>query len=126
MSKIPLIARILLGAAFVFFGLNSLLHFLPQPPMTGPSGDFINALVNSGYMIPLMGVTEIAGGVLVLSGRMTPLGLVLLAPVLVNIILFHAVLAPAGIALGLVLTALEIYLAYAYRAAFRPLMNASV
>ena len=124
MSKLPLIARVLLGLPFVVFGLNGFLHFIPQPPMTGTAAELMGAMHASGYMLPLLFLTQLVGGLLVLSGRLTPLGLVLLAPILVQIIAFHAVLAPAGIGMGIFLTLIEIYLAWAYRDCFRPMFDA--
>src|SRR5262245_47267769 len=119
-------ARILLGLVFVVFGLNGFLHFLPQPPMSGPPADFIGALFATGYMFPLIKGTEVLAGTLLLSGRYVPLALTLLAPVIVNIVGFHAFLAPAGLALPIIVLALEIVLAWSYRSAFRPLLRARV
>lgn len=117
-TKVTHAARILLGLLFVVFGLNGFLHFLPQPPMSGPPADFAGALVATGYMFPLIKGTEVLAGALLLSGRLVPLALTLLAPVIVNIVAFHAFLAPAGIALPLVIAALELFLARSYRSSF--------
>lgn len=124
--KFPTAARIGLGLLFAVFGLNKVLHFLPQPPMSGPPAEFFGALWATGYMLPLIAATEVTGGVLLLTGRFTPLALTLLAPVLVNILAFHAFLAPAGIPVPLVLAAAEIYLAWVYRDAFAPMLRARV
>ena len=121
---VPAALRILLGLVFFVFGLNGFLHFLPQPPMPGPPGAFFGALAATGYMLPLLKGTEVLAGALLLSNRFVPLALTLLAPVIVNIVLFHAALAPAGIALPIVLVVIEIALAWSYRAAFRPLLAA--
>ena len=123
-SKLPTIARIALGLPFLVFGLNGFLHFLPQPPMSGPPADFAGALLATGYMFPLIKGTEVAAALLLLANRYVPLALAVLAPVLVNIVAFHAFLAPAGLALPLVLTALELYLARSYRDAFAPMLHA--
>ena len=55
-----------------------------------------------------------------------PLALAILAPVLVNIVLFQAFLMPSGIRIGLVLLALTVYLAWSYRAVYRPMLAARV
>lgn len=123
-SKLPSIARIALGLAFFVFGLNGFFHFLPQPPMSGPPADFATALFATGYMFPLVKGTEVAASLLLLSNRYVPLALAVLAPVLVNIVAFHAFLAPAGLALPIVLIALELYLARSYRDAFAPMLHA--
>lgn len=115
----PHAARILLGLVFFVFGLNGFLSFLPAPELSGPPGAFIGALAATGYMFPLIKGTEVVAGVLLLSNRFVPLALVLLAPVIVNIALFHFVLAPDSLALVFVTLALEIGLAWTYRSSFR-------
>jgi uncharacterized membrane protein YphA (DoxX/SURF4 family) len=126
LNKLPTIARLLLGAAFFVFGLNGFLHFLPQPAGSGPSAQFGAALAATGYMFPLIKGTEVVTGILLLSGRLVPLALLMLAPVVVNILAFHAFLAPSGLPLPLVLAALGIYLAYAYRDAFASVLRVHV
>ena len=123
-SNLPSIARVVLGLVFFVFGLNGFLHFLPQPPMSGPPADFAGALFATGYMFPLIKGTEVAAGLLLIANRYVPLALAVLAPVLVNIIAFHAFLAPAGLVLPLVLLGLELYLARSYRDAFAPMLRA--
>jgi uncharacterized membrane protein YphA (DoxX/SURF4 family) len=121
--KFPTVARIGLGLAFAMFGLNKLVPFLPQPPISGAPAQFFGALFATGYMIPLIAITEIVAGLMVLSGRFVPLGLALLAPVIVNILGFHLFLAPSGLALPIVVLALELYLAWTYRDAFAPMLR---
>jgi uncharacterized membrane protein YphA (DoxX/SURF4 family) len=123
-SKLPSIARVVLGLTFLVFGLNGFLHFLPQPPMSGPPADFAGALFATGYMFPLIKGTEVVAGLLLLSNRFVPLALALLAPVVVNIVAFHAFLAPAGMVLPIVVLGLELYLARSYRGAFAPMLQA--
>jgi uncharacterized membrane protein YphA (DoxX/SURF4 family) len=117
-------ARVLLGLVFFVFGLNGFLHFIPQPPPTGPAATFFGGLVASGYFLPLLKGTETAAGAALLLGRYVPLALTVLAPVVVNIVAFHAFLAPAGLPLALVVLALEIALARSYRGAFRSVLRA--
>jgi len=121
--KLPTIARIGLGLVFATFGLNKLVPFLPQPPISGPPAQFFGALFATGYMIPLIAVTEIVSGILLLSGRFVPLALTLLAPVIVNILAFHVFLAPAGVGVPLMVLALELYLAWTYRDVFAPMLH---
>ena len=125
-QKIPTAARIVLGLVFFVFGLNGFLQFLPQPPMTGAPASFMGALAATGYMFPLIKGTEVVAGLLLLSGRFVPLALALVAPVVVNIVAFHAILAPAGLPMALIVLAAEVYLAWAYRDAYAPMLRARV
>lgn len=120
------VASLVLGLGFTVFGLNGFLHFLPQPQLEGAAGALMGAFAASAYMLPMVKGTELVAGLLLLSNRHVPLALTLLAPVLVNIVLFHAVLAPEGTAVGLVFLALELYLAWSYRGAFAPMLAARV
>jgi uncharacterized membrane protein YphA (DoxX/SURF4 family) len=121
--KFPTVARIGLGLVFATFGLNKLLPFLPQPPISGAPAQFFGALFATGYMIPLIALTEIVAGLMLLSGRFVPLGLTLLAPVIVNILGFHLFLAPGGVGLPVVVLVVELYLAWTYRDAFAPMLR---
>jgi uncharacterized membrane protein YphA (DoxX/SURF4 family) len=126
---IPTVARVLMGLGFFASGVFGLLLVLgvvamPQPPTPPPENTaaFMGGLMKSGYLFPLIKITETVVGALLLSNRFVPLALTIIAPVIVNILAFHAFLAPSGIVPGLVLCALEIYLAWAYRDAFRPML----
>ncbi len=125
MARLPLVARLLLGLFFTVFGLNGFLQFLPQPPMPEAAGGFLGALVDSGYFLPFLKATETVCGLLLLAGRYVPLALIVLAPIVLNIVLFHAALAPSGIVAGLVALVLGVYLAWAYRSSFRSVLQAN-
>ena len=123
-KHLPTVARYLLGALFFVFGLNGFLGFLPQPPVSPEGGAFLGALAATGYMFPLIKGTEVLVGVLLLSNRFVPLALTLLAPIVVNIVAFHSMLSP-GLGLPLTVLALQLYLAYSYRAQYRGVLQAS-
>jgi uncharacterized membrane protein YphA (DoxX/SURF4 family) len=123
---LPAIARILMGVIFFIFGLNGFLHFLSQPPMPEAPRAFFGALMKTGYMVPLIFVTQTLVGVLLLLNRFVPLALALIAPVIVNIVLFHIFLAPAGLPLAIIVLVLELYLAWSYRGAFLPMLAGRV
>jgi putative oxidoreductase len=117
MKITALIARCLLGFVFLVFGLNGFLHFIPQPPMTGLALQFLMALALSHFMTVVF-LLQIIPAILLLINRYVPLALVLLGPVLTNIVLFHAFMAPAGLPLPLILSVLWLLVAYYHRSAF--------
>jgi putative oxidoreductase len=123
MSMAKVILRSLLGLIFLVFGLNFFLHFIPNPPEPAAAGDFLGALFRTGYFLPLIGATQVVAGVLLLIGLMVPFALALIAPVVVNIFLFHLFLAPAGLPVALVVVVLELILAWMHREAFAPLFS---
>src|SRR6185436_9403590 len=118
MRIVILIARLLLGLIFVVFGLNGFLNFLSMGPMpAGLAGQFIGALFLSHYFW-VVAALQIVGGVLLLLNRFVPLALVLLGPIIVNILLYHLFLNPAGIALAIVVTILWFIVFYGHRQYF--------
>jgi uncharacterized membrane protein YphA (DoxX/SURF4 family) len=110
-SKGYLIARLLLGLGFFMSGLGGLLNLMPPPELPDAGGAFMSALVETGYLMPLVKGVELVAGVMLLTGRFVPLALLILAPVLVNIVAFHLFLAPAGLPPGIVLGSLALFLA---------------
>ena len=123
MKKAVLIARILLGAALIVFGLNTFLEFMPPPPLTADGAAFLGALNESGYLFPLKSSIEVVSGVFILTGLFTPLGLLLFAPILVNILAFHFVVdEPTTAGMGMFLLVLELFLAWAYMPAFKSVL----
>lgn len=120
--KLPTVARIILGTVFFVFGLNGFLQFLPTPPVPEQAGSFLAGLAAAGYFFPLLKGVEVVAGAMLLANRFVPLALTLLAPIIVNIAAFHVLLAP-GFGMVALLLSTEIYLAWAYRAAFAPLLR---
>jgi hypothetical protein len=120
---LPTAGRVLMGLLFFVTGLNGFLNFLPQPS-TLPEGAvaFAGALMKTGYLFPLIMATQLIVGALLLANRFVPLALAVIAPIVVNIIAFHVFLAPSGIPLALVVLTLEVYLAWAYRKAYVPML----
>jgi uncharacterized membrane protein YphA (DoxX/SURF4 family) len=118
MKAATIIARILLGLVFVVFGSNAFLHFIPMPPPpAGLAGDFMKSLFMSQYFY-VVAATQILGGLLVLSGRFTALGLLFLGPVIVNILSFHIFLNHEGLPLAIVVAALALFLLWQKRSNF--------
>jgi len=127
MKKLPMIARILLGLIFFVFGIIGLFDLIPPPPnMPERMMTFMNGMMATGYMMKLIKITEVVCGALLLSNMFVSLALVVLAPVVLNIFLVHAFMAPDGLVLAVVIVALEIYLAFfadPYRQTIRQLFR---
>jgi uncharacterized membrane protein YphA (DoxX/SURF4 family) len=124
---LPAIARIFMGLIFSVFGLNGFLHFIPNHQVLSAGAmAYFGALAQTGYMLPLIFVTETVVGVLLLVNRFVPLALALIAPVIVNIIAFHLFLDRPHLAgPGVFVAIAEVYLAWVYRSAFAPMLRVS-
>ena len=123
MKTTSTIARYLAGVIFLVFGLNGFLHFIPLPPPAGVAGQFMGALFVSRYLTLVFGLQGIAA-VLLLANRFVPLALAVLAPVLVNILAFHALMAPSGLPFALFVTVLWALIFVDVRTAFAGLFQA--
>ena len=118
------IARVLLGVVMLLTGLNKIFWFAPMPHMSPALTAFMGALKETGYFLPFIGIVETIGGALLLVNRFVLLAITILAPVLVNILGVHTFLDARGFPLALVLIALDVYLAWVYRDAFRSMFEA--
>jgi putative oxidoreductase len=119
------IARFFLGLIFLVFGLNGFLHFIPMPPPTGVAGQFLGALYVSNYLVVIFSL-QIVGTILLLLNRYVPLALTLLAPIIVNVLLVHLLMAPSGLPLALVVMVLWILVFLGVRSAFAGLWQQRV
>jgi hypothetical protein len=119
------IARLLLGAIFVFFGSNLFLNFLHAPTPAGTAGQFFGALFVSHYIYAIA-FFQVAGGLLLLINRYVPLGLILLAPLIVGILLVHALMDPSGLPMAFLVIILWLLAAYRVRSAFAGLLRQRV
>lgn len=116
-------SRIVLGLIFLVFGLNFFLQFLPAPPQTGGAAEsFTTGLFLSGYFFPFLKGIEVVLGVALLIGAFVPLVLVILMPITLNILLFHVFLTDSAV-ISIVIIALHLYLAWAYRDYYKPLFK---
>lgn len=116
-------ARIVLGLIYFVFGLNFFLNFLPMPPQSGgPAETFVTGLFQSGYFFPFLKGIEVILGAALLIGVFVPLVLVILMPISLNILLFHAFLTDNPV-MSIVIIALQLYLAWAYRDYYKPLFQ---
>ncbi len=122
MKHLPTIARILLGLVFVFGGVTGLFE-LAEPEMGEEGAAFMGAIMDTGYLWPVLKMTEIVCGVLLILGMFVPLALVVLAPVALNILLFHIFLEPSGVAIGLFLVVLGLYTAHQHRESFSSVLQ---
>ncbi len=123
MKTLILISRVLLGLLFSVFGLNGFLHFIPAPMPTGIAGQYLGALFVSQYLEAIFAM-QLVAGVLLLANRFVRVALLILAPILVNIVLFHVCMAPVGFAPAVIALALWSVLFYHERSAFTPFLVA--
>lgn len=129
--KIQLGARIILGLIyFVFGGMGlaialGLMTMPEQPEMPQAAMGFMQGMMGTGYFFPLLKITEVVGGLMLLTGLAAPLSLVILAPVTLHIFLYHAFLTPGvgEMLLPLVMALAQIIAMSGYWGKYKPLFS---
>ena len=122
MRTASVIARYLAGVIFLVFGLNGFLNFIPMPPPGGIAGEFMGALYASHYLWVIFAF-QVVAGVLLLVNRYVPFAVAVLAPVIVNILTFHALMDPSGLPLAVVVAVLWALIFVSVRPAFTGLFQ---
>jgi len=125
MGRTVMIARILLGVIFLVFGIDFLYPYLPAQQASPAGTAFLEALLGTGYLFQLVKIIEMGSAILLITGWRPALGVALVAPIVLNIALYHLILDPNGIMVGLLIAILEAFLLWAYRDAFMPLLRRS-
>lgn len=117
--KVTLVLRLLLAVVLLVFGLNKFLHFIPMD--APPEGSFMHALGQTGYMFPLIALSEIIPGFLLLINKWVGFALAWLVPISVNIVLFHLKFDISTIGPAALVAILNVVLIYAYWKKFKSL-----
>lgn len=118
-----IVCRVLLGVIFLFSALNMFFNLVPMPQPAAPGAAFLSSLMETGYFMPFLKGVEIVCALMLIFNFFAPLALVIIAPVVVNIFLFHAFLDNGGLPLAIVLVALTSFLGYAYRHNFAAVLQ---
>src|SRR6516164_9299753 len=122
MRTVSTIARYLAGVIFLVFGLNGFLNFIPMPPPGGIAGQFMGALYASHYLWVIFAF-QLVAAVLLPVNRFVPFAVAVLAPVIVNILVFHIFMAPSGLPLALFVAVLWALIFVSVRSAFAGLFQ---
>ncbi|MCC7403951.1 MAG: acyltransferase [Bdellovibrionales bacterium] len=123
-NKVVLGLRLVLGLMLVVFGLNGFFQFLPMPPPTPEGGAYLGALAGTGYFFPFLKATEVLVGVALLSGFFVPLALVVLAPISIQILLYHMFLDTSNVVMALFIFGVNLALGLLQIQAYKPLLTA--
>ncbi|QEM10028.1 MULTISPECIES: DoxX family membrane protein [Mucilaginibacter] len=106
-SKIQFVLCLLTGLMFINAGLNKFLNYMPMPKdMPEKMMKVMQAYMEIGWLMPLVGAAEVVGGLLLIIPRTRALGAVVLVPILTGILLSNISVAPSGLPIVLVLIAI--------------------
>jgi uncharacterized membrane protein YphA (DoxX/SURF4 family) len=124
MKIFTLVIRLLMGLLFLFGSITFLFQLMPQPELTGNVKLFMDGMNATGFMMPLIKVTELLCGIAFVTGFFVPLASVVIAPVIINIFLFHTLVEPSGFPVGVFLVVANLVVAYSHREKFLPILKA--
>ena len=116
-------SRVALGLVFFIFGINGFFNLFSTPTPADTAHGFLAGLATAPYFFPLLKGVETVCGALLLYNRYVVLSLVALAPVVVNIVAFHAFLDPLGLIAASVVSVLYLHLLYQNRAVLSTLVE---
>lgn len=115
MKIATIIVRVLLGLLFVMSSVVVLFNLVKAPEPTGAVKAFMDGMVATGYLLHLIKITELVCGIAFVVGRFVPLATVVIFPITLNILLFHAFVAPEGLPMAIGIMIANLFLAYSYR-----------
>ena len=123
-SKALFIASLLFGLMFINSGLNKFFHYIPMPKDL-PEGlvKITNAFMSVSWLMPLIGIVEILGGIFFITPKYRALAAIIILPVMVGVLLTHIIDAPSGLPIAIILFAINIWVIYENREKYLPMIK---
>jgi uncharacterized membrane protein YphA (DoxX/SURF4 family) len=123
-KKILFAIYLLFGLMFINAGLNKFLNYMPVPEdMPENMIKLMTAFMEIGWLMPLVAVVEIVGGILFITNKFRALGAIIILPIMVGIILTHIINAPSGLPIAIPLLAINIWVIIENRAKYLPMIK---
>jgi hypothetical protein len=113
-----------MGLMFAFASIVFFFKLMNEPEATGSVKIFNDGIVASVYLMPTVKIFELLCAIAFLSGRFVSLATVVIFPIILNILLFHAFLQPSGLPLAILLMLGNLFLAYYYRDKYKAILAA--
>jgi len=115
---------LLFGLMFINSGLNKFLNYMPMPPdMPEALLKDMGAFMEVSWLMPLIAVAEIVGGILFIIPKFRALGAIIIFPIMIGIVLIHLTVAPSGLVFGLVLFAINLWVIFENREKYLAMVN---
>jgi len=124
-SKVLFVVSLLFGLMMINSGFNKFFNYMPMPEIPEAAGQFMYAIIQSGWLFVLVAIVEIIGGALIIYSKTRALGAVVLLPIIVGILLFNLVMAPSGAIMGLILFAINIWAIVENTGKYLPMIQAN-
>lgn len=123
-QKILFFICLLFGLLFINAGLNKFFNYMPMPEeMPEASMKMFAALMEIGWLFPLLGVFEVVGGLLIIIPRFRALGAIVLVPIMTGILLTQITTDPSGLAMPIILAAILTWVILENRQKYLPMIK---
>ncbi len=123
-KKILFVFSLLFGLMFINAGLNKFFNYMPVPKdLPGGLIKVMGALMEIKWLLPLIAITEIVGGILFIIPRYRALGAIIILPVMIGILLTHFIYAPSGLPIALALFIIELWVIIENREKYLPMIK---
>ncbi len=119
-----IIVRILMGLLLMFASVVYFLKLFPEPEMQGDVKVFNMGIKASGYLMPVVKMVELLCSIAFITGLFVPLATILIFPITLNILFYHAFLAPESLPIAILLLLGNLFIAYYYRDKYKPMLTA--
>ncbi|MXV50929.1 DoxX family protein [Pedobacter sp. HMF7647] len=124
MKIAAIVVRVLMGLMFLFASIPVLFHLMPTPELKGDIKVFMTGIMAARYLFPLIKITELLCGIAFVTGFFVPLAVVVIFPIIINIVLYHAYLGPSELPIAIALLICDLFLAWYYRDRYKPILSA--
>lgn len=123
-KKILFVVSLLFGLMFINGGLNKFLNYIPVPDdIPEAMVKLTEALMSISWLMPLVAVVEIVGGILFIIPKFRALGAVVIFPIMVGIVLTHTINEPSGFPMALVLLLINLWVIFENREKYLPMIK---
>lgn len=123
-NKILFVVCLLFGLLFINAGLDKFLHYMPMPKdMPASMLKFMGAVMQISWLMPLVGIVEIIGGILIILPKYRALGAIIIFPVMIGILFINIFNAPSGLPLAAVLMIINLWVILENREKYLPMIR---
>ncbi len=123
-KKILFVVSLLFGLMFINSGLNKFFNYMPMPKeMPEDVVKLFGAFMTIGWLMPLIAVVEIVGGILFITNKYRALGAIMIFPIMIGILLTHIINVPSGLPIALVLLAINLWVIIENREKYMPMIK---
>ncbi|TCC88225.1 DoxX family membrane protein [Pedobacter frigiditerrae] len=123
-QKITFVLSLLFGLFFINAGLNKFFNYMPAPEkMPEQLMKAMGAFMEIGWLMPLVGIAEVIGGILIIFPKTRALGAIIVFPVMVGIVLTNTVTDTSGLPITLPFVAILLWIIYDNRAKYLPMIS---